>query len=392
MTARTIFATLTLFSVAFAAEITGTVNNKTTGKPAAGDDVTLLKLTGGMLEAARTKTDSAGRFTLQFPDDPNTAHLVRVNHQNVNYHRPAPPGTMSVEIDVYDASENVNGVKRTMDVSRYEADATTLRVTRFFAVKNESNPPRTQFKQNNFEIAIPENATIEDAIAAGPGSMPVNSAPVPTGTKGHYAFLFPLRPGETQFQVAYTLPYNGSATLAPTLVGPTENFAVSAPMAMTITPAADSKLQRKGDENGLAVYVAQNASPGQPLGFSVSGTGAAPQTNPNEGGGEQAAPPGQGNQPGGGIGTPVNTPDPLYKYRWWIIAGVAVLLVAGAAFSMKRTPQTGAARSNDPLAALKEEMFELEKEKLAGKITEAEYMKAKAALDTVLARAMKRGQ
>jgi hypothetical protein len=390
MIARTTLATLVLVSFAYAAEITGTVNNRTKDRPAAGDEVTLLKLANGMQEVARTKTDAAGRFKLQFPDDPNTPHLVRVNHQSVNYHRPAPPGTTSVEVDVFDAGENVDGITRPMDVSRYEADATTLRVTRFFAVRNDSKPPRTQFKQNNFEIAIPENATIEDAIAAGPGGMPVNSAPVPTGTKGHYAFLFPLRPGETQFQIAYTIPYNGKATLTPTLVGPTESFAVSAPVSMTITPGADSNLQRKGDENGLAVYVAQNVSPGQSLSFNVSGTGAAPQTNPNDGG--QTAAPGQSNQPGGGIGTPVNTPDPLYKYRWWIIGGVAVLLVAGAAFSMKHTSQAGYSQSNDPLAALKEEMFELEKDKLAGKITEAEYTKAKTALDTVLARAMKRGQ
>ena len=391
MNVRTILLILSLLPAAFAAEITGVVNNKTKGRPASGDDVTLLKLTGGMQEVARTKTDAAGKFTLQFPDDANTPHLVRVNHQNVNYHRPAPPGTTSVEVDVFDASEQVDGIARTLDISRLEADKTTLRVTRFFAVRNESKPPRTQFKQNNFEIAIPENATIEDAIAAGPGGMPVNSTPVPTATKGHYAFLFPLRPGETQFQIAYSLPYTGNATLTPALIGPTESFAISAPMSMTITPAGDSKLQRKGDENGLAVYVAQNVGPGQPVGFEVSGTGAAPQNNNGNEGEQAGGAPAQSNQPGGGIGTPVNTPDPLYKYRWWIIAVVAVLLVGGAAFSMSRAPLAGSAKPGDALSALKEEMFELEKDKLAGKITEAEYAKAKAALDTVLARAMKRG-
>jgi hypothetical protein len=387
MIARTTLFLLVLVSAAFAAEIAGTVNNKTNGKPAAGDEVTLLKLASGMQEIARTKTDVSGRFTLKFPDDANTPHLVRVNHQNVNYHRPAPPGTTSVEVDVFEASENVIGITRTMDISRLEADATTLRVTRFFAVRNESTPPRTQFKQNNFEIAIPENATIEDAIAAGPGGMPVNSAPVPTGAKGHYAFLFPLRPGETQFQIAYSMPYNKNVTLSPTVAAPTESFAVSAPMSMTITPTAGSKLQRKGDENGLAVYVAQNVSPGEPIGFSVSGTGAAQQSNQ----GEQSQAQGQGNQPGGGLGAPANTPDPLYKFRWWIIAAVAIVLVGGAAFSMSRKPLTGRANPGDALSVLKEEMFELEKDKLAGKISEAEYLTAKAALDTVLARALNRG-
>ena len=49
-----------------------------------------------------------------------------------------------------------------------------------------------------------------------------------------------------------------------------------------------------------------------------------------------------------------------------------------------------AARSSMLLEALKEELFQLEVERKQGKITPAEYEKAKAALDQTLDRALKR--
>ena len=54
-------------SFALADSITGIVTNKTTNKPAAGDDVVLIRLQQGMQEASRTKTDAKGRFTLEVP-------------------------------------------------------------------------------------------------------------------------------------------------------------------------------------------------------------------------------------------------------------------------------------------------------------------------------------
>lgn len=85
----TLFVAFTGF--ALAESITGIVTNKTTNKPAAGDDVVLIRLAQGMQEAARTKTDSHGNFTLNVPD--NGMHLVRVTHDKAEYFRPAPPGT-----------------------------------------------------------------------------------------------------------------------------------------------------------------------------------------------------------------------------------------------------------------------------------------------------------
>src|SRR5690242_13319711 len=92
-----------------AANLTGTVTNGTTNKPSSGDEVILIKLAAGMEEAAHTKTDAQGKFSLPLPD--NGMHLIRVVHQGVTYHQPAPPGTSSVDVKVYDTSPKVQGVR-----------------------------------------------------------------------------------------------------------------------------------------------------------------------------------------------------------------------------------------------------------------------------------------
>src|SRR5271170_7756463 len=99
---RAILLALLAFTVSLAAQaasISGDVTNKTTNKPAAGDDVVLIALAQGMQEAGRTKTDAGGRFTIDVPD--NGMHLVRVDHQKAAYFEPVPPGTKSVNVTVY---------------------------------------------------------------------------------------------------------------------------------------------------------------------------------------------------------------------------------------------------------------------------------------------------
>jgi len=51
-----------------------------------------------------------------------------------------------------------------------------------------------------------------------------------------------------------------------------------------------------------------------------------------------------------------------------------------------------AAGSDSLLAAMKEELFALETDRLKGKLTESEYVEQKAALEVVLRRALARGE
>ena len=410
--ARLWLAALLLTAPLFAAEINGTVTNKTSEKASAGDDVVLLKLSEGMQEAARTKTDAQGKFKLSVPDD-GGQHLVRVTHQGVNYFKPAPAGTTLVAIEVYDAAKHVVGVTGRADIMRVQSDGGQMQVTELFVLQNDSKPPHTQMSDRSFELTLPEGAVVDASLAAGPGGMPVNSAPVPTGDKNHYAFVFPIRPGETKFQVSYHAPYSGSFSFQPQVLTPMQDFVVMLPKSMEFK--GDSSLfSSSGEEKGMSIFVIHNVEAGKQLAFSVSGTGQIPRdAQQGDSDGQQSADARQAapdNRPGGGLGRPEETPDPLQKYKFWIIGGLAAALVVGAIVVINQKPRAAAPGPPLPSAvhpaatrpatatpsrgllldAMKEELFQLETERLQGKLSEADYQQAKAALDLTMKRAIAR--
>jgi hypothetical protein len=401
-----------LSASASAATLSGSVKNGTTGKPSAGDDVVLIKLARGMEEAARTKTDAKGKFSLPVEDD-GQPHLIRVFHQDVTYHHMAPPGTTSVEMEVYDASKKLAGVSAVADLMYLQAQKGQLGVSRIFAVSNSSKPPRTQMNEQNFEFYLPEGAQIDSAQAQTSGGQWVDSTPVPQGDKGRYAFAFPLRPGQTEFQVSYHLPYSGKATVDPKLIYPLDHFVVIMPQSIQFSPAAPGIYEDKQPPNtpGAIAEVASKARPDQMLTFEISGNGILQDNSSaeeNQGAAPAANAPGSDTRPGGGLGPPIDAPDPLQKYRWYILGGFAAMLAAGAVYISLRSKRVAipnfasaietADRESEPqlarraglLDALKEEMFQLEMDHKQGRIPQEEYAKAKAALDLTLERALKK--
>lgn len=405
-------ALLTAAIPALAATVTGTVTNKTVNKPSADDDVVLIAFGQGMQEAGRTKTDAQGHYSINVPD--NGMHLIRVDHQKAAYFQPMQPGTTTVNVDVYDVLAKVPGVSTEADVMRVETDPQGLHVIENYFVKNDSNPPKTQFSPRAYEIYLPPDARIEGSAAMGPGGMPVSSSPVPTGDKGYYAFVFPVRPGETRFQVSYHLPYNGSFSFTPKVSLPTQNVAIILPNSMKFasTGGAVSFQSINDGSTTSQTFLARNVTPAQALAFTVSGTGSMPREAQAQGQGEQggaAAGPEAGQpsaandtRPGGGLGNPIDTPDPLNKYKWWILSGLALILAAAAAFLLRAKPEAAVPAGapvpaappvtgpGDLLATLKDELFALETERLEGRLTEEEYLAQKAALETVLRRALAR--
>ncbi|MGA7687036.1 MAG: hypothetical protein WCA58_18635, partial [Terriglobales bacterium] len=467
-----IAATLFLALSAHAQTLSGTVTNGTTNKPAAGDEVVLINLTNGMEVAASTKVDSAGKFTFALKDAPGGPHLIRAIHQGVTYHQIAPPGTSSVEVKVYDVAKKVSALSLTADVLRFQADSTSLQGMRLFAVDNNSTPPVTQLNEHNFEFYLPAGAKLLQVQARAPNGQPIGTEAEPQTEKGRYAINFPLRPGETQFQLEFTVPYTGTLKIDPKPLYPAEHFVVMLPKSMhfSAADAATFKSMQDPNQSDAVVELAQQTHVGQSLAFTVSGTGTVVEQQAQGEEGGSAGPEGQGggmpggtpgaagqgsagqgasgpmnenpqtesSRPGGGLGVPIDAPDPLEKYRWPIIGTFIVLLGIGGWIVTKRqgavsaasgasaratlgsgplgSPITGpgaaaisgsagatAARpgtsgaANAPasksamlLEALKEELFQLEVERNQGKITPEDYDKAKAALDQTLDRALKR--
>ncbi len=434
---RLVFSLLWLASFAAAQNITGTVTNGTTGKPSAGDDVTLLSLSQGMQEIANTKSDAQGRFSFPAPTDSQAPHMVRVNHQGVGYFPqggPLMPGATAAELTVYDSAKKIDGLSQTVEVDRLQSDGKQLDGISLYAVTNKSQPPRTVANEKGtFEIVLPTGAEIESAQAKGPGGQPIATETAPGAQKNHYLLSYPLRPGETQFQISYHMPYSGQASISPKPLQDVQHFVVMVPKSMTFTAAKPQQFQAMSDPQST-VMVATDVKPGADLDFRVAGTGIFQPDNQQGAqgagdsggaamGGSQAA--ANDSRPGGGLGAPIDAPDPLHDYRAFILGAFALVLVMGGAYIVSRSnrprpatvaagmPDNVAADSPDAAAAfadyvepaapardrnallleaMKEELFQLEIDRQQGKVTPDEYTKAKAALDETIKRALARSR
>lgn len=422
-----VLALLISAATSFAASFTGTVTNKTTGKPSAGDAVDLVDVQSGMTDVAHTTTDPNGRYTL------NTSgmgsYLVRVNHQGGTYFIAAPqPGT-SGDVSVYDVAAKVDGISIDTDMLLIEAASGTLRVHERILIRNTSLPPRAQFSSNTFEIVLPSGAEVDTASATRPGGIPTNIKLVPLSQKGHYTFNIPIQPNKgergTMFEVMYHISYDGRFTFSPKLLMPADNLVIYLAKGLDFRPASGSNFETRQEDPRVDTWAAKNIRPGQAISFTISGEGQMPTqqadgNKPSMGDTAEA-----GSRPGGGIGAPIATPDPLTRYKWWILSVLAILLVGAATFLLRRRgdaePAASATVHEDqtempsapgvprpatiaPAAAasmptshvallntLKEELFAIESERLAGSLSDAEYTQIKTGLEAVMRRVLSRG-
>jgi hypothetical protein len=415
---------------AMAATITGTVTNRTTNKPAAGDTVTLLQQ--GMTELATGKTDAKGQFSINAPA--SGPFLLRVTHDMAAYYEAATEG-QPVDVDVYSAGAHVAGVTTEVLMLRAQTDASgaVLNVTEDFVVKNASNPPMTQFSKAPFNLYLPAGAVVEATAAKGPNGMPTAEDLTPQGEKGLYSVMFPIKPGETQIEIAYHIPYTGNLKVNLKMAGQVDMFAVSLPKSMKFD-ATDGKFIPANGDASATTFLQRNLKAGDAVSFGIEGSGQLPrdtqgsdqsaQGQPGAADGSAGAP--ADNAPGKGLGNPLDpngTREPVStKYKWWILGGLGLLLVAAAGVLLRKptvAPVVGVAASQNvvrpvagaaavatslPVAAhtaaghqaqllqvLKEELFGLETDRLQGHVSEAEYAQSKAAIELILRRALQRG-
>jgi 5-hydroxyisourate hydrolase-like protein (transthyretin family) len=325
--------------LASGSDLTGTVINGTTKKPAAGDEVVLVSLSeDGMKERARTTTDPAGHFSLAIAESQGT-YLVRVVHQGVMYHKVPEPGAKSIVVRVFDVAKKAEGIAAVMDVQRFEATADTLEVRQLITMRNDSKPPRTLMNDRPFEISLPADAQVESGLVQVENGKPLKQRPVRGEQEGRYYFTSPIRPGDTRFAIVYRLPYRGEALIVPQIRNPLQRFVVMLPQSMKFEPLAAGIFRPMPGTSPDNVQGTAPASASQTVAFRISGKGTLQELEARR---QQAEddPSEQKPRPGGGLAPPIDAPDPLREYRWQVLGGLTVSLVSGAIYVMRKSRPT----------------------------------------------------
>ncbi|PYU71115.1 MAG: hypothetical protein DMG52_23340 [Acidobacteria bacterium] len=411
-------------AIAEAGTVRGTVMNGTTGKAAAGIELILIQLQGGMQEVAHSKSGAQGEFTFEHPGLGAQPMLVRAVYHGVNFNHAVPPGTATAQVDIYEPSKDAKTINVASHVVIFQPNGATLTVGEEYQIENKSQPPVAYFRSDgSFNFALPEKGQLQQVAAAGPAGMPVVQLPIDK-KNNHYSIAFAFRPGDNSVRYSYTLPYEGNAaTVKIATIYPGGRLLVVAPPSVQIS---GDGLAPGGQEQGMNLYGRQDVPAGTLVAVSVSGTAPVPDANA---GTEQGQQQGRDAQQGGGEATGAGiqqVPGRLDVLKWPLIAGflcvfalVAILLArksvvavavpapveqdvaaakqkkpkskAPSAPSAPAVPTNGAASLKEldvaigtSLDGLKERLFRLELRRQAGTISEEEYALERASTEKVL--------
>ena len=398
------FAAFLFFAVsARAGELHGTVKNGTTGKAAAGIEVILIQLQGGMQPVANSKTDAQGQFSFDNPSLGAQPMLVRAVYKGINFHQPVPPGRSDVEVSIFEPSKDPKTISVASRIVFFQPNGANLTVAEEYSIQNTSQPPQAYFRPDgNFEFVIPEYAKLQQIAASGPTGMPVVQAPIDK-KKGKYAIAYALRPGQNTVRYSYEVPYPGdTTTVKVSTLYPSVRLLVVASPTMQIS---GDGLQSGGQEQGMSVYGRENVPANNVMAVNVSGT--AP---PLQAGGSDSGVGGQGGRDAEAAAPAANiqsVPGRLDVLKWPLIAGFGVIFALGAGLLARKpvvavaggvavasgvttsAPSSAALSQVDAavgtsLDALKDQMFRLELRRQAGTISEEEYARERARAEKVL--------
>jgi hypothetical protein len=335
--------------------VSGTVRNGTTNEPAAGVDVILFRLQGGMEVAATTKTDAQGHYTLNDAGLGQAPMLLRAIYKGVNYHQPVTPGKTNVDIEVFEPTNQQNAFVVADRAIVLQPSASGLSVGEIFDIQNNTHPPKAYFRQNgSFEFSLPEGAQVSDVSASDSSNMPIKQGTIDKG-KNVEAIDYPFRPGESGVRISYTLPYTGGQAKLK-FVSPyaTGRFAVFAPPGVQV---AGDGLSQAGQEQGFTAYVRDSVAANTPVDVAISGTAPVNASNGGDTGAGSGMGAASGGQPAdsnansrldqGDSGTQsasvTTVPARLDSVKWIIVSGFAAIFALGFIFLWRR-PQllTGA--------------------------------------------------
>lgn len=312
-----------LAAPAFAA-VDGTVVNRTAGKPQPGVVVTLYRLGGAGLQPVKTvKTDSGGAFRIDHQLE--GPHLLQAIYGGVIYNRMLQPGSPSsgLELEVYNASAKPAGARVAQHMVLLEPLGGMLHVNESIIFNNAGNLTYNDPANGTLRVFLPETVRNAPRVTiTAPQGMPVERSAVATGTPNVYKIDFPVKPGETRFDLTYVLPMPESKTFSGKVLHDGAPVRLVAPRGVTLS---GPKLQMIGREPTTQATVYEVN--GKEYAVEIEGTG-------------QLAAEGEAEQGGGrGIQT---IPARVYDQLWAIVGLAFLILLLGFILLYRRGPAPGA--------------------------------------------------
>lgn len=326
-------------AAAAAGTVTGAVHNGTDGKIAAGVDVILIQLQGGMQPVANTKSDDKGNYKFDYAAIGQQPMLIRAVYHGVMFHQPLPPGRDKVDVTVYEPSADSKMLNVGSRMIVLQPNGENLLVGEEYALQNQSQPPKAFYNEKgDFAFQLPQGAQIGQVSSWGPSGMPVVQGTMDKG-KGKFAIAYAFQPGDNGVRLSYQLPYpSNHADLRLTSDYSVGRVMLVAPPSVTVK---SDGFTAAGTEQGFNLYTRDGVPAGLPFDVSVSGTAPPPQASQQQGNDQDPAVNSHANE------TIQALPNRIDSLRWIIIGGFAALFAIGVLLLWRQPTLASAAGAGD---------------------------------------------
>lgn len=203
-------AILLLLAIAPAfASVDGVIVNGTTGKPEPGTLVMLIQPTAqGMKTLGTTKSDGAGKFSFD-NNDASGPRLIQAIFDGVQYNKMVPPGMPSngIQLPVYASTSKAGTAKETQHFIVLQPGEKEMTVSEGLLYQGAPDITYNDPVNGSVRFYVPPEATGTIAVTVNPaGGMPIQRPALKTKEPNVYKVDYPIHPGETRFDLNYTVP------------------------------------------------------------------------------------------------------------------------------------------------------------------------------------------
>jgi hypothetical protein len=327
--------------------VDGTVVNQTTGKPAQDATVTLYKLGQAGPEALESvHTDAQGRFEIKASPQPGGPSNLQATFQGVTYAHILPPGspTSGITLEVYNASKQPGDAKVGQHFFILQPSAGQMLVNEVFMYRNEGKTAYNDPDGGTLRFYLPPAAKgVVKVQAKAPNGMPIEQLAQKTSKPDVYKIDFPIKPGETQFDLTYMVPYTSPGRFGSKAILPAPDTLLVAPQGVELK-GDGVEFSRKEPRSQASIYTVKKPN------FEVEVTGqmAASETQQSDDSGSGGGPtidqvmPKLFNQIDGSAGFW----SKVFAVKWILLLALSILGLGFALLYRLQPPAEAAASSS----------------------------------------------
>jgi hypothetical protein len=318
--------TLALIAPCYAA-VDGVVVNGTTGQPQPNAIVSLVQPgQGGMKTLFSVKSDGQGAFRFN-KDVPAGPILIQTLYEGVNYNQPLMPGAppSGIRVQVFDAT-NKPVAKVSQHFIVLQPSASAITVSEGILYQGDPKIAYSDPVNGTFRFYLPPEAGGKVQVTINTtGGMPIQRPAEKTAQADVYKIDYPIKPGETRFDLNYTMPATSPAKFSSKILHAEGVSDLVAPQGVTLK-GGDIELAGQEPQTKASVYKIK--SPNYTV--EIEGTGALEQSN--AGGGAASS------EEDTGAPTLQEVRPRIYDRMYWIL-GVAFGVLALGSVLLYRTHQ-----------------------------------------------------